>query len=60
MRNGFTLVEMLVSLLIFAMLAAAGVTLLSFSVRAQDVAETRLDARYRKWRAMGNVGLAES
>jgi acetyl-CoA carboxylase carboxyl transferase subunit alpha len=23
-------------------------------------AETRLDARYRKWRAMGNVGLAES
>ena len=23
-------------------------------------ADTRLDARYRKWRAMGNVGLAES
>jgi acetyl-CoA carboxylase carboxyl transferase subunit alpha len=22
--------------------------------------EARLDARYRKWRAMGNVGLAES
>ena len=22
-------------------------------------AEARLDARYRKWRAMGNIGLAE-
>ena len=28
-------------------------------VSAMD-AEVRLDARYRKWRAMGNVGLAES
>ena len=33
---------MLVSLLIFGMLAAAGVALLSFSVRAQDAAEGRL------------------
>jgi general secretion pathway protein J len=41
-RNGFTLVELLVSLLIFAMLSAAGVTLLRFSVGAQDVAEARL------------------
>jgi general secretion pathway protein J len=40
---GFTLVELLVSLLIFGMLAAAGVALLSFSVRAQEVAEGRLD-----------------
>jgi general secretion pathway protein J len=40
--NGFTLVELLVSLLIFAMLSAAGVTLLRFSVSAQDVAEARL------------------
>jgi general secretion pathway protein J len=40
---GFTLVELLVSLLIFGMLAAAGIALLSFSVRAQGVAEERLD-----------------
>ncbi len=39
---GFTLIELLVSLLIFGMLAAAGVALLSFSVKAQDVASARL------------------
>ncbi len=36
------MVELLVSLLIFAMLSAAGVTLLRFSVSAQDLAEARL------------------
>jgi general secretion pathway protein J len=41
-EHGFTLVELLVSLLIFAMLAAAGVSLLTFSVRAQEAAEARL------------------
>lgn len=41
-HNGFTLVELLVSLLIFGMLSAAGVALLSFSVRAQEVAGERL------------------
>lgn len=39
---GFTLVELLVSLLIFAMLAAAGVALLSFSVKAQALANGQL------------------
>lgn len=39
---GFTLVELMVSLLIFGMLSAAGVALLSFSVRAQESAEERL------------------
>jgi general secretion pathway protein J len=43
-RNGFTLVELLVSLFIFGLLSAAGVALLSFSVRAQEAAETRLGA----------------
>lgn len=33
--NGFTLVEVVVALLIFAMLAAAGVSLLSLTVKAQ-------------------------
>lgn len=47
MRNevpdaGFTLVELLVALMIFGMLSAAGVALLSFSVRAQEMAGTRL------------------
>ena len=41
-ENGFTLVELLVSLLIFGMLTATGVALLSFSVRAQDAAGDRL------------------
>jgi general secretion pathway protein J len=36
------LVELLVSLFIFALLSAAGVALLRFSVQAQDVAEQRL------------------
>ena len=41
--GGFTLVELLVSLFIFGMLSAAGVVLLSFSVRAQEAAGARLD-----------------
>jgi general secretion pathway protein J len=41
-EQGFTLVELLVSLLIFSMLSAAGVALLTFSVRAQDLADERL------------------
>ncbi|MGN6375200.1 MAG: type II secretion system minor pseudopilin GspJ [Sphingomonas sp.] len=39
---GFTLVEMMISLLIFALLAAAGVGLLAFSVRAQGATDDRL------------------
>jgi general secretion pathway protein J len=40
--GGFTLVELLVSLFIFGLLSAAGVGLLSFSVRAQEAADARL------------------
>ena len=40
---GFTLVEVMVSLLIFGMLAAAGVAILSFSVRAQGATAAKLD-----------------
>jgi general secretion pathway protein J len=43
LSNGFTLVEVMVSLLIFGMLAAAGVALLSFSVRAQGVTAAKID-----------------
>jgi len=42
-EHGFTLVELMVSLLIFGILSAAGVALLSFSVRAQAAAKERLD-----------------
>ena len=41
--NGFTLIEMMIALLIFGLLAAAGVSLLSFGVRAQAVAGKKLD-----------------
>lgn len=42
-RNGFTLVEVMIALMIFGMIAAAGVAILSFSVRAQGVANIKLD-----------------
>lgn len=42
-QAGFTLVELLISLLIFGLLAAAGVGLLAFSVRAQEASSERLD-----------------
>ena len=41
-QRGFTLVELMVALLIFGMIAAAGVSLLSFSVTAQAAASERL------------------
>ena len=40
--NGFTLVELMIALFIFGMLASAGVGLLSFSTRAQAVTATKL------------------
>src|SRR3546814_9242291 len=42
-RNGFTLIELLVALVIFAMLAGAGVLLLGNSVAAQGQVRERLD-----------------
>jgi general secretion pathway protein J len=42
-EGGFTLIELIVALFIFAMLAAAGVSLLSFGVRAQAAATQRLE-----------------
>lgn len=41
--EGFTLVELLMALLIFGMLSAGGVALLSFSVRSQAMTGERLD-----------------
>lgn len=42
--NGFTLVEVMVALLIFSLLATAAVAILSLSVRAQAVTGQKLDA----------------
>ena len=41
--HGFTLVEMMISLFVFGLLAAAGVALLGFSARSQQAAGERLD-----------------
>ena len=42
-EHGFTLVELMIAFLIFGMLAAAGVALLGFSVRAQGAQGAKLD-----------------
>ncbi len=42
-EQGFTLIEMMIALLIFGLLAAAGASLLSFAVRAQAVSGKKLD-----------------
>jgi general secretion pathway protein J len=42
-RAGFTLVEMLIALTIFGMLTAAGVALLTLTVRTQETSERLLD-----------------
>ncbi|WP_338057282.1 type II secretion system minor pseudopilin GspJ [Sphingomonas corticis] len=41
--GGFTLVEVMIALMIFGMIAAAGVALLAFSVRAQGATDAVLD-----------------
>ena len=43
-RNGFTLVEMLIALAIFGMITAAGVALLTLTVRTQETSERLLDS----------------
>jgi general secretion pathway protein J len=59
---GFTLVELLVALLVFAMLAAAGVALLRVSVDSQALAKARLDtiAGERRIDALLTADLAQA
>jgi general secretion pathway protein J len=61
-EQGFTLVELLVSLVIFSMLSAAGVALLSFSVRAQDIAGERLEqiGDFRRFSALATSDFAQA
>jgi type II secretion system protein I len=60
--DGFTIVELLVSLFIFGLLSAAGVALLSFSVRAQALAGERLDeiSQFRRFGAIVTSDLAQA
>lgn len=60
-ESGFTLVELLVSLLIFGMLSAAGVALLSVGIQAQDAAGARLEelAEVRRAGAILSADLAQ-
>ncbi len=61
-QDGFTLAELLVSLFIFGLLSAAGVALLSFSVRSQESAEARLSdlADFRRAGALLAGDLAQA
>lgn len=61
-QQGFTLVELLVALFIFGLLSAAAVALLSFSVRAQDLATERLDeiGQFRRFSAIATSDLAQA
>lgn len=61
-NEGFTLVEMMVALLIFGLISAAGVALLTLSVRAQDMADERLGklAEIRRAGALLTSDLAQA
>ena len=59
-EQGFTLVEMLIALTIFGMLTAAGVALLTLTVRTQETSERLLDelGAVRRTGALLNADLA--
>jgi general secretion pathway protein J len=61
-EHGFTLVELVVALFIFALISAAGVSLLSFSVGAQASTGKRLDevAAIRRVGALLTADLAQA
>lgn len=61
-QQGFTLVELLVALVIFGLLSAAGVALLSFSVRSQELASERLDeiGDFRRFSAIATSDFAQA
>lgn len=61
-RPGFTLVEMLVALFIFGLLAAAGVTVMSFAIDAQAQVRGHMDrtAEFQRMRAILKADLAQA
>ena len=61
-EGGFTLIEMLIALMIFGMITAAGVTLLSLTVRTQESSERILESlgTIRRTGALLNADLAQA
>jgi general secretion pathway protein J len=61
-EHGFTLVEMLIALAIFGMITAAGVALLTLTVRTQATSDRLLDAigALRRTGALLNADLAQA
>jgi general secretion pathway protein J len=61
-EQGFTLIEMLIALVIFGMITAAGVTLLTLTVRTQETSERLLDTlgALRRTGALLNADLAQA
>ena len=61
-EQGFTLIEMLIALVIFGMITAAGVTLLTLTVRTQEASERVLDkvGALRRTDALLNADLAQA
>ena len=61
-EQGFTLVEMLIALVIFGMITAAGVTLLTLTVRTQEASDRLLDSlgTLRRTSALLNADLAQA
>ena len=61
-RPGFTLVEMMVALFIFGVLAAAGVTVMGYAVRNQGVVRERMDeiGAFQRMRATLKADLAQA
>src|SRR3546814_8509418 len=59
---GFTLVEMLVALLIFAMLSAVGVTVMAYAADNQGVVKARMDrlGELQSARALLKADLAQA
>jgi len=61
-RAGFTLVEMLVAVFIFGVLAAAGVSVMGFAARNQGVVRERMDeiGAFQRMRATLKADLAQT
>lgn len=62
MRAGFTLVEMLVALAVFGLLATAGVAVTGYALRAQTAVEDRADrlAEFQRLRGLIKADLAQA